>query len=64
MRIVDILGPVLKKRVLNDPDALAASSRKVPPFAVMRSFFGRVTLYLSKKLGASSDAVPADLFSR
>jgi hypothetical protein len=43
-------------RVLKDPDALAASTRKVPPFAVIRAFYGRVALKLSKKLGASSEA--------
>jgi hypothetical protein len=55
-QVIEILGPALKRRVLNDPDALAASARKVPPFAVIRAFYGRVTFKLSKKLGASSEA--------
>jgi len=42
-RIIELLGPELKRRVLADPDALAAAARKVPPFAVLRAFEGVVT---------------------
>jgi hypothetical protein len=46
----------LKRRVLADPDALAAAARKVPPFAVLRAFEGTVTVTLTKKNTASADA--------
>lgn len=55
-RIVEILGPALKRRVVSDPDALAAAARKVPPFAVLRAFQGRATLKLIKRDGASAEA--------
>jgi hypothetical protein len=55
-RVVEMLGPELKKRVLADPDAKAAADRKVPPFMVSRAFEGRVVLRLSRKAAASADA--------
>jgi len=55
-RIIEILGPALKRRVVSDPDALAAAARKVPPFAVLRAFQGRATLKLIKRDGASAEA--------
>lgn len=55
-RVVEILGPALKRRVLADQDALAASARKVPPFAVLRAFQGKATVRLTKKTGASAEA--------
>jgi hypothetical protein len=55
-RVVEILGPALKRRVVSDPDALAAAARKVPPFAVLRAFQGRATLKLTKKNSASAEA--------
>jgi hypothetical protein len=55
-RVVELLGPELKKRGLADPDALEAAARKVPPFAVIRAFQGTVKLTLTKKDAASADA--------
>jgi hypothetical protein len=55
-RIVEILGPELKRRILQDPDAKAAAARKVPPFVVARAFEGRLTVKMSRKDGASAEA--------
>jgi hypothetical protein len=55
-RVIELLGPELKRRVLADPDALAAAARKVPPFAVLRAYEGRVAVTLTKKKAASADA--------
>ena len=55
-RIIELLGPELKRRVLADPDALAAAARKVSPFAVLRAFEGTVTVTLTKKDAASAEA--------
>jgi hypothetical protein len=55
-RVIELLGPELKRRVLADPDALAAAARKIPPFAVLRAFQGTATLTLTKKDAASADA--------
>ena len=55
-RIIELLGPELKRRVLADPDALAAAARKIPPFAVLRAFQGTATLTLTKKDAASAEA--------
>jgi hypothetical protein len=55
-RIVELLGPELKRRVLADPDALAAAARRIPPFAVLRAFQGSATLTLTKKDAASAEA--------
>jgi hypothetical protein len=55
-RVIELLGPELKKRVLADPDALAAAARKIPPFAVLRAFEGTATVTFRKKEGASADA--------
>jgi hypothetical protein len=55
-RIIELLGPELKRRVMTDPDALAASARKLPPFAVLRAFEGTVTVTLTKKDSASAEA--------
>jgi hypothetical protein len=55
-RIIELLGPELKRRVLADPDALAAAARRIPPFAVLRAFQGGATLTLTKKDAASAEA--------
>jgi hypothetical protein len=55
-RIIELLGPELKRRVLADPDALAAAARRIPPFAVLRAFQGSATLTLTKKDAASAEA--------
>lgn len=55
-RVVDILGPELKKRVLADDAARAASARKIPPFIVARSYEGTISLKMSRKQGADAQA--------
>jgi hypothetical protein len=55
-RVVEMLGPELKKRLLKDAEARDASSRKVVPFIVARAFEGTITVKMTQKQGASADA--------
>ena len=55
-RVVEMLGPELKKRVLRDVDARDAATRKVIPFVVARSYEGTITVKMSRKQGASAEA--------
>jgi len=55
-RVVEMLGPELKKRVLRDVDARDAATRKVVPYVVARSYEGTITVKMSRKQGASAEA--------
>lgn len=55
-RVVEILGPELKKRILKSDDARSSSARKVSPFVVARSYEGIITVKMSRKAGADAQA--------